>query len=60
MRPKENILKAWKIGFAFLAALSLVMIFIGNGALVKGLYVALLVVCLVVIVLVSRNDRSRK
>ncbi len=53
-------MKAWKIGYAFLAALSLVMIFIGNGALVKGLYAALLVVCLVVMVLVSRKDHSRK
>ncbi|GAA5226074.1 hypothetical protein ACX80R_10555 [Paeniglutamicibacter antarcticus] len=52
--------ESMKIGFAFLAALSLMMIFIGNGALVKGLYAALLVVCLVVIALVSRKDRSRK
>lgn len=32
------------------------MIFIGNGALVKGLYAALLVVCLVVIVLVKERS----
>ncbi|AIY02039.1 hypothetical protein ART_2440 [Arthrobacter sp. PAMC 25486] len=45
-------MKAWKIGFAFLAALSMAMIFNGNGALVKSSYAALFVVCLVVIVLV--------
>ena len=48
------------MGFAFLAVLSLVMIFIGNGALVKGIYAALVVVCLVVIVLVARKGPSRK
>jgi hypothetical protein len=48
-------MRAWTIGFTILAALSLLMIVIGEGVITKVIYAALLVVCVVVIALVKKK-----
>jgi hypothetical protein len=51
-------LKPWIIGFGFLAALSIVMFFNSDSALLKGINAAQFIACVIVLVLVSKNKRS--
>lgn len=51
-------MKSWKIGFGFLAVLSIFIFFIGEGALLKTISAAQFIVCVVIVVMASQKDRS--
>lgn len=53
-----DIFQAWRIGFAILATLSIVMIVIGYGPLVKSIYAGLLGVSIVIIVVVAKKKQT--
>lgn len=53
-------MKAWKLGFGLIAIISLAMVFIGDGVMVKSLNAALFVVSIVVIFVVARRERAGK